>query len=264
MIALWTALALAGPCDDTDRALAVGASTTNPRPGDLGSAHRVCGRSEVGGSVGALAVIDADNFYGNLVAGLSAEGSWALDDRTELFGSVELVRYDTLISAFSDSTLGPGHTMIGASRMVLAGDIWGLATHGRLVLPTAVALYRRAWPIALDAGATFELAAGPLRPHAGLHLPFSFALSAGPAAPWIGLGGMLGTEIRAGQVLGLVLDSSFTQGYGSGGLDHLSFDPGLRFGFGEHIGAEVGLHMPLAGRDRAPLGIELAMRGRLP
>ncbi|TNE91878.1 MAG: hypothetical protein EP330_04030 [Deltaproteobacteria bacterium] len=264
MIALLLATALAGPCDDTDRGMAVGPSTVNPRPGDLGSGHRVCPRTEVGGSVGGAAVIDAANFYGNLAGGLTAHGSLALDDKTELYAQVELIRYDALISAFSDSVMGPGHTMVGASRRVLEGESWGLAAHGRLVLPTAVTLYRHAYPFALDAGGTFELAAGPIRPHATLNAVFSFAASAGPADPWLGLGWVGGTEFRAGQTFGFLVDLSGTYGYGAGGLDHLSLDPGFRFGFSDVVGAELGFHMPMGGRARAPLGLELAVTGRWP
>ena len=264
MIVLLLATAMASPCDDTDGGLAVGPSTVNPRPGDLGSGHRVCPRTEVGGHISGGAVIDTADFYGHLVGGLSAEGSLALDDRTEIFGQLELVRYDALISAFSDSALGPGHTTLGISRRVAEGESWGIATHGRLVLPTAVSLYRNAWPFALDAGATVEMRAGPLRPHATVMGLFSMAASAGPKDPWLGLGWVAGSELRAGQTFGFLLDLSGTWGYGADGLDHISLDPGFRFGFSQVVGAELGLHVPLAGREWAPLGLELRMTGRWP
>lgn len=265
MIALLlAATALAGPCDDTDRGMAVGPSTTNFRPGDLGSGHRVCGRSEIGGSVGAAAAIDAANFYGSLVGGLTLHGSRALDDKTELYGQVELVRYDALISAFSDSTLGPGHTMIGLSRRLAEGEGWGFAGHTRLVLPTALSVYRNAWPIAADLGGTFEIRTGPIRSHATANTLFSAAISRGPAAPWLGVGGVVGTEVRAGQTFGFLVDVAGTYGYGAGGLDHVSLQPAFRFGFSDVLAAELGFSMPLAGRERAPVGLELGMTGRWP
>ncbi|MCO4746664.1 MAG: hypothetical protein KC912_17855 [Proteobacteria bacterium] len=264
MIALLLATALAGPCDDTDRGMAVGPSTNNPRPGDLGSGHRVCPRSEIGGSVSGGLVVDGPAFYGNIAGGLSAQGSWAVDDKTELYAQFEIVRYDSLISAFSDSTLGTGHTMVGAARRLAEGESWGFAAHTRLVLPTASALYKNAFPFAADLGGTFELRAGPFRPHATVNTLFSAAASAGPADPWFGVGGTLGTEIRAGQTFGVVLDAAGTYGYGVSGLDHLSLEPAFRFGFSNVMSAELGFHMPLAGRAHAPLGVELAVMGRWP
>ena len=267
MIALLTlATALGGNiCDDTDGGIGLGPAIANPRPGDLGNGHRVCPRTEVVGSLGGAAVIDLPNFYGSLAGGLTASGSYAIDERTEVFGQLEVFRYDALISAFSDSAIGPGHTTLGVSSRVAEGSFWGLATHGRAVLPTAFALYRRAHPFAFDAGATLAFRAGPLRPHASVVTLFSVAASAGPADPWIGVGWTAGTELRLHPRFGLVLDTTGTWGYGAGAaLDHISLAPALRAGLTQRVGLELAGHVPLAGRDYAPLGVELAVAGRWP
>ena len=265
LAALCTApLAWAGPCETgVDGGLDVGFSTVNPRPGDLGSGHRLCGRTEVGFSLGGSATLDIDNLYGLLGGGLTVDGALTLTDRTTLFGSLELLRYDTLISAFSDSALGPGHTMVGVGHRLAESETAALGVDGRLVLPTAVALYRNAWPLALDAGLSAEWAPVPaFRGHARLGLLTSAALSTGPAYPWLGGTARIGGEWRPGRAFGLLLDVDTTLGYAAEDvLEGIVLAPAFRFGV-KQTGIAMGFWVPVVTDKRQPLAFELRVATR--
>lgn len=261
MIALLLGLALAGGCEELDGGLATGFATVNPRPGDLGSGHRVCPRNELAGVVPAAASIDAEDFYGLLSAGAAAEGSWVASDRVTVFGGLEVVRYDTLISAFTDAALGPGHTWVGASVFAAGSDHARAAVDGRLVLPTAFALYRHAWPLALDLGVAGQAGSTALRGHGRLGVLHSFAISLGPPAPWLGGSLRLGGELRPGDHFALVLDLDGTLGYDG---SKLAVVPELRFAIGRKLGLSLGGWVPVVAPTRQPLGIELRASGRLP
>ena len=104
----------AAPCDSQGYGLPTGPVAAGLLEGELGRAHRTCGRSELAVDAGGLLVVDLDNFYGRLAAGLRLEGSWAWGPRGELFGSLEVLRYDSLITPLSSSSLGLGHATVGA------------------------------------------------------------------------------------------------------------------------------------------------------
>lgn len=260
MIALLLGLALALDCAELDGGLADGFATVNPRPGDLGSGHRVCPRDELAGAIPAAAAIDAEDFYGLLSGGLAADGSWVVSDRATLFGGVELVRYDTLISAFTDSALGTGHTWVGGSVFLAESDRARAAVDGRLVLPTAFALYRHAWPFALDLGAAGHVGNAAIRGHGRIGVLHSFAVSLGPPAPWIGGSLRAGAELRPGDHFALVLDLDGTLGYDG---SKLAAVPELRFAIGRKLGLSLGGWVPVVSPTRQPLGIELRASGRL-
>src|SRR5690606_8555248 len=74
LIALsWSGVALADPCEGLD-GMPEGPVAVGVRPGELGRAHRVCGRSEaaIGGS--ALLLADSPNFYGHIVGTVDLDG----------------------------------------------------------------------------------------------------------------------------------------------------------------------------------------------
>jgi hypothetical protein len=240
-----------------DGGLETGFSTANPRPGDLGTGFRPCARDSAGLALGGSLVADTANFYGSIGAGATIEGSKVLGD-WRLHGSVEVVRLDMLISAFSSNELGFGHTMIGVQRALVTTDHLLVLADARVVLPTTSALYKHVRPFAGDLGVGVDLAATDwLRFHGHLAGLGSFALSAGPAGPWGGLDLRVGGEARAGHVFAFVLDLDGTYGYAGGsGLEGIVAAPALRFGVGR-LGLELDGWMPLVTTKRQPLAVEL-------
>lgn len=263
MIAWLATAALGAPvCDLLPTAgLSTGPVTATLADGGLGRARRVCARSEVGGAAKGLLLVDTENFYGHVVAGAVFDGSWALDEKTELFGQLELVRYDSVISAATASYLGPGHTTLGATRRLDDDGPFAWGVTGKLVLPTAFGLYRNAFPLALDVGPVAQVGSGMFRAHGGLLLKGSVQASRGPAFPRAGLSPTLGGAFVPGKAFAAVLDvqSSFLY---DAPVDHLSLAPGLRFA-AKRVGIDVAATLPLAGRERALTGIELRTVGRL-
>jgi hypothetical protein len=258
---MWTLLAAtafadpAGAC--TEGGLETGFASVSPRAGQLGSGFRPCARDAVGLTLGGALVVDADNFYGNIAGGATVDGSKQLG-RWRVHGSVELLRADLLISAFSDTKLGLGHTMVGVQRELVASNKLVVTADSRVVLPTATALYEHARPLAIDLGVGLDLAATPwLRVHGHLAGLGSVALSAGPAAPWGGLDARVGAEARAGKVVALVVDADVTYGWtGGGALEAVVVAPGLRFGLGD-LGIEVSGWVPLVATGRQPMAVSM-------
>lgn len=263
ILSLLASQAVAGPvCDAHPTAgLATGPVTATLADGGLGRARRACPRSEIGGAVRGLLLVDTPNFYGHLVGGLHFDGSWALDGRTELYGQLELIRYDSVISAATATYLGPGHTALGATRR-LDDDgpvAWGLT--GKVVLPTAFGLYRNAFPLAADLGAVAQVGDGLFQAHGALLLKGSVQASRGPAFPRGGVAPTLGGAFVPGRAFAVVVDLQSGFGYDAP-VDHLSLAPALRFA-AQRVGIDVAATLPLAGRERALTGIELRTVGRL-
>jgi hypothetical protein len=254
MIALVAAAALA---DCPEGGLETGFASANPRPGDLGTGFRPCARDSVGLALGGSLVADTPKFYGNLVGGATVEGSKSLG-KFRLHGSVELVRIDMLISAFSANELGLGHTMVGGQFAFVETDNLLVLADSRLVLPTATALYKHARPFAMDLGVGFDAATTPwLRVHGHLAGLGSLAISAAPAGPWGGIDLRVGAEVRAGKVFAFVLDLDGTYGYAGGSsLEGIVAAPALRFGIGK-VGIELDGWVPLVTSKRQPMAVEL-------
>lgn len=244
-----------GACPDGG--LETGFSTANPRPGDLGTGFRPCARDSAGLALGGSLVADTDNFYGSIAAGATIEGSKALGP-WRVHGSLEVVRLDMLLSAFSSNELGFGHTMVGVQRELVANDRTLVLADARVVLPTTSALYKHVRPFAGDLGVGIDQRATDwLRVHAHLAAMGSFAFSAGPAGPWGGADLRVGAEARAGRAFAFVLDLDGTYGYAGGdGLEGIVAAPALRFGVGR-LGLELDAWAPLVTTKRQPLAVEL-------
>ncbi|HHO52890.1 MAG TPA: hypothetical protein ENK18_18950 [Deltaproteobacteria bacterium] len=271
MIGLWiTSLALGFECAELslpggDRSTPSPGLPTGPvhaalLDGGLGRARRACPRTELAVAPRALLLVDTPNFYGHVVAGLSLDGALALDPDTELFGRLELIRYDSVISAVTSSTLTPGHTTVGATR-VLRSEGLILALTGELVLPTALGLYRGAWPLGLDVGLASQWADGPVEIHGQLTALGSAALSRGPALPRAGLAPVLGGSVRPLRGLALALDLQSMFLY-TDDVDVVALAPAVRLGLGDAWGAEIGSTLPLAGRERALAVVDLRVAWR--
>ena len=133
-----SASALASPasvCDESSWGLATGPVRAALLEGELGAPHRTCGRSEVALDGGGMLLVDLPNFYGRLAAALRLDGSWAWGPRGELFASWEFLRYDSLITPLSSSTLGIGHLSVGAAWRFVDVDRVTLGVNGKVVFP---------------------------------------------------------------------------------------------------------------------------------
>lgn len=245
---LSASLAQAGVCDDLG-GLPTGPISASLYDGDHGLARRTCGRTEAALDGGGLVLADTPNFYGHIVAGGNLEGAYATD-KLEVFGGVQAIRYDSVISAISSSYVGLGHTHLGASYRLAESESWAVGLSGRAVLPTAFGLYENARPFGLDLGVNGVWVAAPaLRVHGQLGGLHSFATGPGDADPRFGLGVLAGAELRPSDHFAAVVDlEAFAGQYAP--LDAFSAGIGLRAG-GEAFGLELGAKLPLAGRERA-------------
>jgi hypothetical protein len=201
------------------------------------------------------------------VAGGTLEGSWALTPRAEVFASIEAFRYDSVITPISATYTGFGHTGLGAAYRFWEGDTLALGVHGHFVLPTAVGLYRNAFPVALDLGVSGVWApVRSFRVHADLGGVGAAAISKGPALPGAGAVATLGVEWQPVRPFALVADLHTGFGY-TAPVDIVAAAIGIRTGIGDRLGIELDATVPLAGRDRSLAGAELraAYRfGKLP
>lgn len=240
-----------GACDATRGAMPVGPVQASLLDGELGLARRLCPRTEIAAGVSGLVVADFADFYGNVRASGVLFGSWAPDAKTEVFGTIEALRYQTVISSVDAAHFGPGHLSIGATRIALDRGAWALGASSRLVLPTAVALYENAWPFGIDLSALVEWSAlEVLRVHGRVGGLAQVALSNGPADPAGALLAGGGAAWRPLWWLALVLDVDASFGR-TDVLDHLAIAPALRFAIGARLGLEVGATVPIGGRERA-------------
>jgi len=231
--------------------------------GDLGRARRVCPRSEVSLGGGALMVIDTFNFYGHIVAGLDLEGSLALGSRTELFIGVEAFRYETVIMSVSDSSMGFGHTRIGAQHMVPLGDTAALAVHGKVVLPTASSTYVNAWPFAGDVGiATLWAPHEMVDVHANLSVMGSVAATKADPQPRGGLTTNLNLAFTPIPQISVAAEIATSTLY-TDTLDYVAAGGALRFSDAKRFGMEIGAVFPLVGAQRALVAAELRAHLRL-
>ncbi len=253
----------AAPCDQHSYGLPTGPVAAGLLEGELGRAHRACGRSELAVDAGGLLVVDLDNFYGRLAAGLRLEGSWAWGPRGELFGSLEVLRYDSLITPLSSSSLGLGHTTVGAAYRFADSDRVALGLNGKLVLPTAVPLYRNTWPVGIDFGVSgqFEVHRR-VQFHAQVGLLHSFGIGKGPTQPRLGASLTAGTELRPAPKFAVAIDLLGRFGY-TAPLDVFGAALALRFSDGRRFGFELGGTVPILGRERALARVDLKFSVRL-
>jgi hypothetical protein len=255
--------AWAAPCANDNTALPAGPVAVGFADGDLGVARRLCPRTEVGISGGGLAVVETENFYGHIVTGGTLDGSWAASHKTEVFASIEAFRYDSVITPISASFMGFGHTALGATHQVWRDEKAILGVHGRLVLPTAVGLYRNAWPLAMDLGVGARWQpVRTLEVHGDIGALGSAAISAGSAGPRAGATVTAGVAWNPVKPFALVADVDAGFGY-TAALDHLAAAVALRGALGQRVGIELGVTLPLAGRERALAAGELRVSTRL-
>jgi hypothetical protein len=253
---LWVSIAhAASPCEP-DAGLAVGPTAASLWDGELGRAHRVCPRTEVGLVPRALLLVDTPNFYGQIVVSAALDASVAADERTEVWLHLEPVRYQNVISAIPASFVGYGFTSVGMSRQLGAAGSTVTALQGQLVLPSAIELQGRALPFGLELGLGAERAfSSHWSAHGRVGAASSASFSRGPLQPRLGLLTTAGAVFRAGKAFAAVLDAQAAFAY-TAAVDHVALAPGLRFAAGQ-AGFELGASVPLAGRERTLAVVEL-------
>lgn len=261
LLALFTAQA--SPCSDDLSGIAYGPVSVGFQDGDLGVARRVCGRTEAALAAGGLAIVETENFYGHIVAGGTLEGSLAVSERTEVFTTVEAFRYDSVITPIAATYAGFGHVGIGATHRFVDADNVAVGLHGRGVFPTAVGLYRNAFPIGLDVGVGAAWAPlSTFRVHGDVTALGSAAVSRGPAGPRGGARVTAGVEWQPARPFAVVADLNAGFGYAAP-VDHVAAAIALRAGIGKRVGVELGATLPLAGRERTLAAGELRVGMRL-
>jgi hypothetical protein len=259
---LWTAPARADVCDDAEGGLMLGPVPASLQGGSLGAPRRACPRTTVFTGVSGGAIVEPENFYGNLGGSLAIGGSYAFNDRVELYGSIEPVMYQQLISAFTADFLGVGHTSVGATWQALsAGDLVVGATT-RLTLPPPIGLYQNAWPIGLDAGVVFTLSPWePLRLYGEAGGLGTVMVGGGDPLPRAGLFAVGGAELVFWNWASLVAEAKALALY-EDDLDHLTASLALRARIWAGLGAELYAGAPVAGRERtlATFGLRVGYR----
>lgn len=254
---------LAGPCDEAGDGMPTGPVVAGLFDGNLGAAHRACGRNEVGLDAGGMLLVDMPNFYGRLSAGGSLDGSAMLHPRVELFGRLEFLRFENVITPIPATSLGLGFTSVGVGWQMLRKDRVVLGLNGKTVLPTAAGIYHNAWPIGLDLGLALQVAAARgVHLHGQASFLGSAAISKGAANPRAGGALTFGTELRPGKAFAFVLDLYGSFGY-RGPLDALAVAFALRFSDGKRFGFELGGMIPFAGVERAMVALDLRASIRL-
>lgn len=218
--------------------------------GAHGQPRSACLRSSLSLGGGGTIIAEPRNFYGNIrVEGVLA-GRWLLTPDVELFGAVELVRWQTVIASLSADHLGLGHTALGAALTLARGDDGVLTLAAFTTLPTALGLYQRTWPFALDVGVA---ATKDLDPALEVHgwLGARSSVGAGVVAdPRAGLALDAGAAWRVFAPFAVVLDVEGSLGYRAP-LDHLALGLGLRVAPTDEVTLELLGKLPVAGDERA-------------
>lgn len=223
---------------------------------DFGVGRRACPRNELSLGVGGGAVIDVPAFYANLGASLLASASYVYTPKLELFGTVELVRYDWVQNAtLKGSMIRLGQLTVGASYLLWDTGTFAVAPVARVMLPVFLT-GARTFGLEVGAAGTWRIT-DRFDAHAYLSLDGSGALlSPGDGVFRGGLGLELGAQYNVtdwfGALLGAKLHAFHRNGLrpASQPLDYLAPLLGLRFAFGKHVGAELSATLPLLGADR--------------
>lgn len=257
-VAAGSSVGASDPCAEAGWGLPTGPTRAGLLAGDLGAGHRACGRKEVGLGFGAGLTIELDNFYGRLGGQLALDGSWVVLDRLELFAELELLRAEVLITPLASTSINLGHASMGVSYGFLRTRPLALAAHSRVVLPTAVGLYRNALPFSLDVGVAGQLR---VNRHLAFHGDATFLFQAmagkGAAAERAGAAVVLGGEIIPAPGVAIVLDAKTRLGWGGEPLDMLAGAFGLRFSDAKRFAFSVEGTVPIVGRERAAVAVEL-------
>ena len=242
--------AAADPCAG-ERILGAGPVQASLHDGQLGLARQVCPVSEIGVAGSGLAVMDLDNFYGQIRVAAQVWGNFMLSEDTELFALMEIYRYQTVISSISAESSGIGHTALGATHRLLTIEDFAWGLNSRIVLPTSTDLYSHAYPIGADLGTNAEYRILDwLAAHGQLSLLFSAAVSRAGAHPRFGAILTAGVSFQPFDSFAVVADTVTSFGY-TDALDYFSASVALRLNIVAGLTLSLDAILPLAGRERA-------------
>ncbi len=227
---------------------------------DVATGRRACPRSEAGIGTRAGAVIDTPNFYGAISVDALVFGSHALSESLELFGTVEVVRYQFVQNAtLKGQSLTLGQLTAGAALSTFARGNLHTATVGRVMFPTAFYM-PHVRLIGAEIGEAVTYRPGErLEIHGYLGGDFSAGLSSAQALPRPGLLATAGAQYSPWSRFGVALDLTARMGATSyvGPALALRFRP-----FGP-VHAELQATLPLAGTDRHDGAFGLRIGARL-
>lgn len=220
---------------------------------DVATGRRACPRTEIGIGGRFGAIIDVPNYYGNLGINGMLFGSWALNERTEIFATLEAVNYSYAVNAsLSKSAIALGHMTVGITRVTFTteamsqtGSNFVGSVSARLLLPTSFEI-----PNARLIGAevtylTSWLPFTRLEVHSAVGLDVSAAISASQYLPRFGGTALLGAEWKPASWFGFVLDVS---GH-IGARSYFAPTVAVRFRVSQ-LGIELGGTVPFGGTDR--------------
>jgi hypothetical protein len=239
--------AIASPCD--------GGFFTGPvalgfEDGAAARPRRACIANEIFAGGGGSLIYAPSSFYGNVRAEGALGASLILVDRLEVFGEVEVLRYQTVISSLSADHVGLGFSAIGATYVIDYGAVSIASLTARASLPTAFGLYLDTWPIALDVGGSLQTAlSDEITVHAYGGLVGSIAAGRGPKEPRAGALLDAGASWHPLTWFGVAIDIEGESLYRSA-LDHLALAAAFRFLGGDLPGIELMVKAPVAGSER--------------
>ena len=212
---------------------------------DFAIGRRACPRSEVGIGADFGAIIDTPNFYGDVGIQALVYGSWAINDKTEVFALLEAYDWQFTVNAVISGTRATlGNATLGLSRQLYQTDDVAGAVSVRVLLPTASNIPGTR-NTGAEVGHSVSLrAASWIEVHAYAGVGFTVGLGPAPL-PALTLAGMIGAALTPVSWFSLVLDVT-------GGLAGRSFfapSAALRFRVGS-LGIEIAVTRPFAGDDR--------------
>lgn len=255
--------ALASPCATIEGGLGQGPVAANFLDGDLGAPRRACPRTEAGFGGAGTVVFEPEKYglnptvhvgSGSPIQGQVSGrvfGSVALTERLELFGSFQPVHARLAIASLQATHIGLGNTSAGATIVVYEADNLALAVTGQLTLPTAVGLYRNAWPVGLDSGLSLAFSPFPfLQLHGQLSGVSSVAVTPAAFDPRAGMAAIVGGEFLIGNWVSLVADLNSLFLYRAP-IDHVAVAAGVRWRMYRGLAGEVVTLVPLLGEERS-------------
>lgn len=213
---------------------------------DMATGRRACPRTEFGLGGRFAAIIDTPNFYGNLGVSGVLFGSFAINDRTEVFATLEAVNYTYAVNAsLSKTGLALGNLTAGATRVLYTPGHFVGSASVRLLLPTSFEI-----PGARLIGAELSHLTEwePktwLEVHSAVGVDFTAAISAAQAYPRVGATALIGAALKPVSWFAFVLDVNGHLGVRS----YLAPTAALRFRVAS-LGIELGGTLPLVGTDR--------------
>ena len=238
------------PACDSSGAAALGegpVATAGFYEADFATGRRACPRTEVGLRERAGMALHLADFFATLGAHTHLFGSYALDPRTELFGTLEVLRFQFVQNAtLKVTSLSLGQLTAGATRVVYQEGPLAVAPSARLMLPTST-LGVATLGVELGAAADLRLAER-LNLHGYAGADVSLGLSAAAAQPLAGALLSLGFQYTPWNWFAVVVDVDAHLG-SRAPVDYLAPAVALRFAIWRGLGVELGGAFPLLGAD---------------